>query len=46
MMSTEPVIISRMVLVGSVKPPIMIIDSIREMASRGLLACSVPIEPS
>ena len=46
MTSIEPVIISRMVLGGSWKPPIMIMDSRRLMASRGLLACSVPIEPS
>ena len=31
---------------GSVKPPMVIIDSMRDSASRGQLACSVPIEPS
>ena len=31
---------------GSVKPPMVIIDSRRDSASRGLLAWSVPIEPS
>src|ERR1700720_1940885 len=44
--STEAVIISRMVREGSEKPPMVIIDSRRESPSRGLLACSVPIEPS
>ena len=28
------------------KPPVMIIDSMRAIASRGEFACSVPIEPS
>jgi hypothetical protein len=31
---------------GSEKPPMVIIDSRRLRASRGVLACSVPIEPS
>ena len=44
--SIEATIISRMVREGSAKPPMVIIDSRRESASRGLLACSVPIEPS
>ena len=35
-----------MVREGSEKPPIVIIDSRRDSASRGVLACSVPIEPS
>ena len=35
MMSIEPTIISRMVLVGSWKPPMVIMDSRRLMASRG-----------
>ena len=39
-------IISRIVFEGSEKPPIVIIDSRRDRASRGELACSVPIEPS
>jgi hypothetical protein len=43
---TDAQIISRMVRDGSVNPPIVIIDSSRDRASRGLLACSVPIEPS
>src|ERR1043165_8422646 len=46
MTSMEPTIISRMVLVGSWKPPMVIMDSRRDMASRGELACSVPMEPS
>src|SRR5262249_42648808 len=44
--STEAHTISRMVREGSEKPPMVIIDSRRDSASRGLLACSVPIEPS
>jgi hypothetical protein len=35
-----------MVRDGSEKPPIVIMDSQRDSASRGLLACNVPIEPS
>ena len=46
MTSIEAQIISRMVREGSEKPPIVIIDSQRDKASRGLLACNVPIEPS
>src|SRR5438034_1025639 len=46
MTSIEAQIISRMVREGSEKPPIVIIDSQRDRASRGLLACSVPIDPS
>ena len=46
MTSIEAQIISRMVREGSEKPPIVIIDSMRDSASRGELACSVPIEPS
>ena len=46
MTSIEAQIISRMVREGSEKPPIVIMDSQRDSASRGLLACSVPIEPS
>ena len=46
MTSTEATIISRMVRDGSAKPPMVIIDSRRDSASRGVLACSVPIEPS
>ena len=42
----EPTIISRMVREGSENPPMVIMDSIRDSASRGELACSVPIEPS
>ncbi len=44
--SMEPTTISRMVFEGRPKPPMVIIDSIRLMASRGELACSVPMEPS
>ena len=44
--STDDVIISRIVREGSEKPPMVIIDSQRDSASRGELACSVPIEPS
>ena len=44
--SIEAQIISRMVRDGSEKPPIVIMDSQRDSASRGLLACRVPIEPS
>src|SRR6266567_662652 len=44
--SIEAQIISRMVREGSEKPPMVIMDSRRASASRGLLACSVPIEPS
>ena len=43
--STEATIISRMVREGSENPPMVIIDSSRDSASRGLLACSVPIDP-
>jgi hypothetical protein len=46
MTSIEAQIISRMVRDGSENPPIVIMDSQRDSASRGLLACSVPIEPS
>ncbi len=46
MTSTEAQIISRIVREGSEKPPMVIMDSMRESASRGELACSVPIEPS
>ncbi len=44
--SIDPQIISRSVFEGRVNPPMEIIDSIRDRHSRGLLACSVPIEPS
>ena len=46
MTSTDPVIISRSVRDGRVKPPMVIIDSMRDRHSRGELAWSVPIEPS
>ena len=44
--STALAICCRMALSGSSKPAIMIIVSRRAMASRGVLACSVVIEPS
>ena len=46
MTSTDETIISRIVFEGSEKPPIVIIDSRRDSASRGEFACNVPIEPS
>ena len=44
--STEEVTISRIVFIGSAYPPMVIMDSMRLSASRGELACSVPIDPS
>ena len=44
--STELAICCRMAFSGRSKPAIVIIVSIRAMASRGVLACSVVIEPS
>ena len=44
--STAEAICCRIALIGSSKPAIMIIVSSRPWASRGVLACSVVIEPS
>ena len=45
-MSTAEQICCRIALIGSSMPAIMIIVSRRAWASRGVLACSVVIEPA